>query len=298
MTKRKIRYDPTDDLYAVLGVVPSANTEEIHRAFRKRAKQVHPDLNPEKPEWAHAQFQRVNDAHDILTDDVLRMEYDTKRRLLRGGGQINSSQGAPGMARSTTKLSEASRAAWAHRRRRRGLGGVFLVAFVLFAVSCWMLEFPESENTSNPTSVAGDNTTPVVVNAANLTTPAANIALVPCDTDATITEPLYGTTISGPISIRGTASGPRFASYSLLLGFRNTLEDRMTWLPLAVGINRRVEHSLLVPDGLANLAVLAALAQVRSDFTLRLVVYLQDGKSLAPCEVLFRVGRIVRPTTS
>ena len=119
MTKRKIRYDPTDDLYAVLGVLPSATADEIHRAFRQRAKQVHPDLNPGKLEWAHAQFQRVNDAHDILTDTVLRAEYDMKRRMLRGGGQSNPTRDSrPGMARSTSKLSQASREAWAHRRRR------------------------------------------------------------------------------------------------------------------------------------------------------------------------------------
>src|SRR6266852_200831 len=144
MTKRKIRYDPMDDLYSALGVLPAATTDEIHRAFRRRAKEVHPDLNPAKPEWAHAQFQKVNDAHDILTDTALRAEYDMKRRMLRGGGQIDYGQSTgSGARRSTSKLSEASRAAWAHRRRRRGLGSVFFVAFLLFAVSCWMLEFPQ-----------------------------------------------------------------------------------------------------------------------------------------------------------
>src|SRR6266851_2286255 len=147
MTKRKIRYDPTDDLYAVLGVLPSATADEIHRAFRQRAKQVHPDLNPGKLEWAHAQFQRVNDAHDILTDSALRAEYDMKRRMLRGGGRIEYAQSTgSGARRSTSKLAQASRAAWAHRRRRRGLGSVFFVAFLLFAVSCWMLQFPQSES--------------------------------------------------------------------------------------------------------------------------------------------------------
>src|SRR5258708_1909444 len=141
MTKRKIRYDPTDDLYAALGVLPSATTDELRRAFRRRAKEVHPDLNPGKPEWAHAQFQRVNDAHDILTDSTLRAEYDMKRRMLRGGGRIEYAQSTgSGARRSTSKPAHASRAAGAHRRRRRGLGIDSFVALLLLARSGWRLQ--------------------------------------------------------------------------------------------------------------------------------------------------------------
>src|SRR5258708_22307398 len=293
MTKRNIRYDPTDDLYAALGVLPSATTDELRRSFRRRAKAVTPDRNRGNPEWAHAQFQRVNDAPDILTDSALRAEYDMKRRMLRGGGRIEYAQSTgSGARRSTSKLAQASRAAWAHRRRRRGLGSVFFVAFLLFAVSCWMLQFPQNESAvTTSTSAAVLNATSVVIVAANLSTPALDVPLSPCDADATISTPLYGAIISGPFSIPGTASGRRFAFYSVYLGIRNVAADRVTWFPLVFGINRRVENGLLVPDGLANLAILASLAQPHADFMLRLVVQLIDGSSLVPCEALIHFGK-------
>ena len=64
--KRRLRYDPANDLYAVLDVQPSATLDDLRRSFRQRAKEVHPDLNPDKTNWAHEQFQRLNDAYDIL----------------------------------------------------------------------------------------------------------------------------------------------------------------------------------------------------------------------------------------
>ena len=69
----------------------------------------------------------------------------------------------------------------------------------------------------------------------------------------------------------------------------------MTWFPLVFGINRRVENGLLVPDGLANLAILASLAQPHADFMLRLVVQLIDGSSLVPCEALIHFGKHALP---
>src|SRR5258708_13476674 len=123
MTRRKIRYDPEDDFYGLLGISPSATTEEIHRAFRNRAKQVHPDLNPGNPEWAHSQFQKANDAHDILTDPLLRTEYDQKRRDLLIGRL--------GPARRSTPMAEASRAPWSPRHPPPPPPPMLFIALVL-----------------------------------------------------------------------------------------------------------------------------------------------------------------------
>jgi DnaJ-class molecular chaperone len=65
----------SDDPYAVLGVKRDASQEEIRRAYRKLAKQHHPDLNPGKKEAA-ARFQAINAANDILSDPEKRARFD------------------------------------------------------------------------------------------------------------------------------------------------------------------------------------------------------------------------------
>ncbi|HEV2336102.1 MAG TPA: J domain-containing protein [Stellaceae bacterium] len=61
--------------YEVLGVKPGASAEEIRKAYRKLAKEFHPDLNPGKPA-AEARFKAVSAANDILSDPEKRGRYD------------------------------------------------------------------------------------------------------------------------------------------------------------------------------------------------------------------------------
>jgi len=63
------------DYYEVLGVSRDASTEDIERAYRKLARQYHPDRNIGDGE-AEAQFKEVNEAHGILTDEARRDRYD------------------------------------------------------------------------------------------------------------------------------------------------------------------------------------------------------------------------------
>src|SRR5271155_4222173 len=65
----------TETPYQVLGVKPEASTVEIRKAYRKLAKQLHPDLNPGKPE-AEARFKSVSAAYDLLSDPEKRARYD------------------------------------------------------------------------------------------------------------------------------------------------------------------------------------------------------------------------------
>ena len=63
------------DYYEVLGVSRDASTDEIERAFRKLARQHHPDRNIGDPE-AEAKFKECTEAHDVLTDEARRDRYD------------------------------------------------------------------------------------------------------------------------------------------------------------------------------------------------------------------------------
>ena len=65
----------TQDLYQELGVSRSASAEEVRRAFRKLAKELHPDKNPGDKK-AEERFKRVSAAFDILGDPDKRKKYD------------------------------------------------------------------------------------------------------------------------------------------------------------------------------------------------------------------------------
>jgi DnaJ-class molecular chaperone len=65
----------TQTPYEVLGVKPDASADDIRKAYRKLAKEFHPDLNPGKPA-AEARFKAITAAYDILSDPEKRGRYD------------------------------------------------------------------------------------------------------------------------------------------------------------------------------------------------------------------------------
>ncbi|MFN3743102.1 MAG: DnaJ C-terminal domain-containing protein [Hyphomicrobiaceae bacterium] len=102
----------SDDLYTVLGVPKGARDDEIRRAYRRLAKELHPDVRPDDPA-ASDRFKRVTAAYDILGDATKRRRYDdgeidaqgepvrTYARNGAGAGWANGSGSGANGARET-----------------------------------------------------------------------------------------------------------------------------------------------------------------------------------------------------
>jgi molecular chaperone DnaJ len=73
------------DYYAALGVAKDASAGEIKKAYRKLARELHPDKNPGDTA-SEARFKEVSEAYDVLSDDATRKEYDEARSLFGSGG--------------------------------------------------------------------------------------------------------------------------------------------------------------------------------------------------------------------
>lgn len=68
------------DYYATLGVAKGAADKDIKKAFRKLARESHPDNNPGDPS-AEQRFKEINEAYDVLSDPEQRKEYDHVREM-------------------------------------------------------------------------------------------------------------------------------------------------------------------------------------------------------------------------
>jgi molecular chaperone DnaJ len=115
------------DYYQILGISESATPEEIKKAYRKLAKQYHPDANQNDPRAAD-RFKEVGEAYAVLHDPAKRKQYDQVRKMgaftgfgtgqRPGAGTGFGGQGEQGFRFSTDDLSDMG-----------GLGDIFSSIF-------------------------------------------------------------------------------------------------------------------------------------------------------------------------
>ena len=91
------------DYYEVLGVKRDCSQAEVKSAYRKLAKEYHPDANPDNPAAAE-RFKEIGEAYSVLSDADKRKKYDQMRKLgafgFGGGGRGAGAAGRPAPGQS------------------------------------------------------------------------------------------------------------------------------------------------------------------------------------------------------
>ncbi|MDB5210571.1 MAG: hypothetical protein JWQ30_1398, partial [Sediminibacterium sp.] len=83
------------DYYKTLGINKNATEDDIKKAYRKLARKLHPDLNPNDKE-ANKKFQQLNEANDVLSDPEKRKKYDTYGENWQHGEEYEKARQAQG----------------------------------------------------------------------------------------------------------------------------------------------------------------------------------------------------------
>jgi molecular chaperone DnaJ len=112
------------DFYAALGVAKDASPADIKKAYRKLARELHPDKNPDNAK-SEARFKEVSEAYDVLSDASKRKEYDEARSLFAGGAFRGGFPGAGQGGGAAFDMSDLFSRNSARSGGAGGLGDIF-----------------------------------------------------------------------------------------------------------------------------------------------------------------------------
>ncbi|MCA6362210.1 MAG: J domain-containing protein [Bacteroidetes bacterium] len=143
------------NLYRILGVSEYANDQQIRQAYRTLAKRYHPDLNPGDARAAE-KFKEVASAYEVLSDPILRSNYDKKRlreSLYSPGPFFAASDNQKNKTQTATdRRAKYSEATWEwaetkrkrrlleHFTRRRKIFVAMVITFVLFITAAFWFD--------------------------------------------------------------------------------------------------------------------------------------------------------------
>lgn len=119
------------DLYRRLGLRRTASPDEIKRAYRRLAKKLHPDVD--RSHEAHERFLAVKEAYEVLSNPLLRREYDERHRGTAPIWDMPPPTAKPRVIRVSPPFAVRERGAYRIRaatdeRRRRQLSFVYTAA--------------------------------------------------------------------------------------------------------------------------------------------------------------------------
>jgi hypothetical protein len=144
------------DYYAALGIEPGAGDDEIARAYRRRAKELHPDAGA--PVEVADRFNEVSRAYEVLRDERLRRDYDAvragvlPRTDLAGAAVVGVRGGLPPRFRAATPTPWG----WTPRRAWLAFVGGVLVTVLGAGIGAFVMDLQQTERADRAGRVATD----------------------------------------------------------------------------------------------------------------------------------------------